>query len=85
MPRGRPPAGYWFTLECVVILEAGQPKAYGAALLSSFGALARFARADLRPFGLADLVRLPHPGAGCQSVLFTVDSPARLAERLGCG
>lgn len=73
---------YWFTLEYGVILEAGEPKAYGAALLSSFGELARFARADLSPFDLADLVRLPYQVAGYQPVLFTVDSLAHLAETL---
>ncbi|MFF3864133.1 phenylalanine 4-monooxygenase [Streptomyces sp. NPDC002209] len=73
---------YWFTLEYGVVLAAGRPRAYGAALLSSSGELARFARADLRPWNLADLVRLPYQVAGYQPVLFTVASLAHLADVL---
>ncbi len=73
---------YWFTLEYGVLLEAGNPKAYGAALLSSSGELARFTRADLRPWNLTEAVRLPYQVAGYQPVLFTLGSPAHLADVL---
>ncbi|WP_407547640.1 phenylalanine 4-monooxygenase [Streptomyces sp. Pv4-95] len=73
---------YWFTLEYGVTLEERLPGAYGAALLSSFGELGRFAHADLRPFDLAEMARLPYQVAGYQPVLFTVDSLAHLAELL---
>ncbi|QGV82330.1 phenylalanine 4-monooxygenase [Streptomyces ficellus] len=73
---------YWFTLEYGVTLEQGRPRAYGAALLSSYGELGRFARADLRPFDLAELARLPYQVAGYQPVLFTVGSLAHLSDLL---
>ncbi|TSB39153.1 phenylalanine 4-monooxygenase [Streptomyces benahoarensis] len=73
---------YWFTLEYGLAWEHGRPKAYGAALLSSYGELARFPQADIRPFHLPDLVRLPYQVAGYQQVLFAVDSLPHLSEVL---
>lgn len=73
---------YWFTLEYGTVLEQRRPRAYGAALLSSYGELGRFAQADLRPFDLAELVRMPYQVAGYQPVLFTVQSLAHLADLL---
>ncbi|MFI6583029.1 phenylalanine 4-monooxygenase [Embleya sp. NPDC050493] len=74
---------YWFTLEYGVVLERRrQPEAYGAALLSSYGELARFTRADLRPFDLTEMARMPYQVAGYQPVLFTVESPTHLADLL---
>ncbi|OPC84717.1 phenylalanine 4-monooxygenase [Embleya scabrispora] len=73
---------YWFTLEYGTVLARRGPMAYGAALLSSFGELARFAHAELRPFDLADMARMPYQVAGYQPVLFTVDSLAHLADLL---
>ncbi|MFJ4185112.1 phenylalanine 4-monooxygenase [Kitasatospora sp. NPDC089509] len=73
---------YWFTLEYGVAWEAGRPKAYGAALLSSYGELGCFTRADIRPFSIPELVRVPYQVAGYQPVLFAVDSLPRLAELL---
>lgn len=73
---------YWFTLEYGTVLDHRRPTAYGAALLSSFGELARFAHAELRPFDLADMTRMSYQVAGYQPVLFTVDSLTRLADLL---
>ncbi|MEV7356210.1 phenylalanine 4-monooxygenase [Kitasatospora sp. NPDC091276] len=73
---------YWFTLEYGLVLEGGRPKAYGAALLSSYGELRRFTRADIRPWNLAELVRLPYQVAGYQPVLFALPSLTRVAEQL---
>ncbi|MFF5970081.1 phenylalanine 4-monooxygenase [Streptomyces sp. NPDC012769] len=73
---------YWFTLEYGTVLTRRGPRAYGAALLSSSGELGRFARAELLPFDLAELARLPYQVAGYQPVLFTVDSLAHLADLL---
>ncbi|MCT9094069.1 phenylalanine 4-monooxygenase [Streptomyces sp. ASQP_92] len=73
---------YWFTLEYGVTRTSRGPRAYGAALLSSYGELSRFARTELRPFDIDDLVRLPYQVDGYQPVLFTVDSMAHLADIL---
>ncbi|MEU4730469.1 hypothetical protein [Streptomyces sp. NPDC023588] len=73
---------YWFTLEYGVTQTSAGPKAYGAALLSSYGELARFTRAELRPFDIDDLVRMPYQVAGYQPLLYTVDSMDHLADVL---
>ncbi|MFH8369821.1 phenylalanine 4-monooxygenase [Streptomyces sp. NPDC018031] len=73
---------YWFTLEYGLAWERGEPRAYGAALLSSYGELDRFPQADIRPWNVAELVRMPYQVAGYQPVLFAVDSTARVAEVL---
>lgn len=73
---------YWYTLEYGVAWEEGRPKAYGAALLSSYGELHRFRDADIRPWDIPDLVRLPYQVAGYQPVLFAVPSLPRLADVL---
>ncbi|WP_225823863.1 phenylalanine 4-monooxygenase [Streptomyces naphthomycinicus] len=73
---------YWFTLEYGVAWEDGSPKAYGAALLSSYGELGHFPRADLRPLDIPDMLRLPYEVAGYQPVLYAVDALPRLADFL---
>ncbi|NLU70533.1 phenylalanine 4-monooxygenase [Streptomyces sp. HNM0574] len=73
---------YWFTLEYGVALEDGEPRAYGAALLSSYGELGRLSRAQIREFDLAEMARLPYQVNGYQPVLFSVDSMDRLADTL---
>ncbi|MEU3500816.1 phenylalanine 4-monooxygenase [Streptomyces hundungensis] len=73
---------YWFTLEYGVTRTSRGPRAYGAALLSSYGELSRFARAELRPFDINEAVRLPYQVDGYQPVLFTVDSMTHLADIL---
>ncbi|MFM9368511.1 phenylalanine 4-monooxygenase [Streptomyces sp. Da 82-17] len=75
---------YWYTLEYGIVRERGLPKAYGAALLSSYGELDHFTRADIRPFSLPELIRRPYRDlvAGYQPVLFCVDSLPHLAELL---
>lgn len=73
---------YWFSLEYGVAWERGRPRAYGAALLSSYGELARFAQAEIRPWNIPDLVRVPYQVAGYQPVLFAADSLAQIADAL---
>ena len=41
---------FWFTLEFGVAMEDDEPRTYGAGLLSSFGEITHFRKADLRPF-----------------------------------
>jgi phenylalanine-4-hydroxylase len=41
---------FWFTLEFGVAMEDGALRTYGAGLLSSFGEISNFRKADVRPF-----------------------------------
>ncbi|HTT90369.1 MAG TPA: phenylalanine 4-monooxygenase [Acidimicrobiales bacterium] len=46
---------FWFTLEFGVVMEEGEPKAYGAGILSSFGELDTFQKAEIRPMNFAEM------------------------------
>jgi phenylalanine-4-hydroxylase len=62
---------YWYTLEFGVVLEGGEPRAFGAGLLSSFGELGTFReKADLRPIDLEEASRRPYDPTQYQSVLY---------------
>ncbi|MFH9400843.1 phenylalanine 4-monooxygenase [Streptomyces sp. NPDC017638] len=61
---------YWFTLEYGVLDEGGAPKAYGAALLSSFGEIGRLHEADVRPLDIDAMLTTPYDIRGYQPVLF---------------
>jgi phenylalanine-4-hydroxylase len=62
---------YWFTLEYGVLDEGGTPKAYGAALLSSFGEIGRLREADVRPLDIDAMLATPYDIRGYQPVLFS--------------
>ncbi|MFJ9343015.1 hypothetical protein ACIRP0_27515 [Streptomyces sp. NPDC101733] len=65
-----------------VVRESRAAKACGAALLSSYGELRRFQRADIRPWDISDLVTRPYRVARYQPVLFATDSTDHLADAL---
>ncbi|MEW9552808.1 phenylalanine 4-monooxygenase [Nonomuraea sp. NPDC050783] len=61
---------YWFTLEYGVVEDDGATKAYGAALLSSYGELGRFRSARIRELDVPAMLATPYDIAGYQPVLF---------------
>ncbi|MGW4688024.1 phenylalanine 4-monooxygenase [Streptomyces sp. NPDC004244] len=73
---------YWFSLEYGVVAAQHGVRAYGAALLSSYGELERLDRADVRAWDVAEMLRLPYEVAGYQPVLFGVRSLDHLADVL---
>jgi len=74
---------YWFTIEFGLVYEAGQLKAFGAGLLSSFGELGRFAEhAEIRPFRVSDVVETPFDPTDYQDVLFAASSFDELCASL---
>ena len=75
---------YWYTLEFGVAQEAGDVKAYGAGLLSSFGELGAFAsQAELKPFDIAEIARTPYDPTSYQKVLFVAPSFSEMEKRVG--
>jgi len=66
---------YWYTLEFGLAKERGEPRAYGAGLLSSYGELGGFAdRAELAPFDIDRISRTPYDPTDYQKVLFVAES-----------
>ncbi|MEU3622121.1 hypothetical protein BS329_34045 [Amycolatopsis coloradensis] len=65
---------FWFTLEYGVVEQDGRPRAYGAGLLSSFGELENFRKADIRPLDLTGMVTTEYDITAYQQVLFAARS-----------
>jgi phenylalanine-4-hydroxylase len=58
-----------------VVVEEGEPKTFGAGLLSSFGELGNFReKADLRPLDLEKASRRPYDSTRYQDVLYVSPS-----------
>ena len=74
---------FWFTLEFGVVHEDGEPRAYGAGLLSSFGELDAFGAAELRPFDVAEMGWRDYDISQYQPVLYRAASFPALVEDLG--
>ncbi len=73
---------FWFTIEFGVVREDGEPKAYGAGLLSSFGEIQQFRAAEMRPFDAAAMSELAYDITTFQPVLFAADSFDQLETEL---
>jgi phenylalanine-4-hydroxylase len=74
---------FWFTLEFGVLRESGQLKAYGAGLLSSFGELDVFHRAEIRPWDVMAMGTVDYDITHYQPVLFEAPSFDALMDELG--
>jgi phenylalanine-4-hydroxylase len=74
---------FWFTLEFGVVREAGQVRAYGAGLLSSYGEIEVFREAELRPWDIAAMGRLDYDITRYQPVLFAAESTGQILTELG--
>lgn len=75
---------FWFTVEFGVIREGGEPKAYGAGLLSSPGELGWFGgHADIRPLDLGQMGTTAYDISRYQPVLFEGRSLTRVLDVVG--
>ncbi|MFE7270453.1 phenylalanine 4-monooxygenase [Streptomyces sp. NPDC057623] len=74
---------FWFTLECGVVRERGERKAYGATLVSSYGELDHFRGADFRPLDIKSLVDVQYDISTYQPVLFEADSMDEVEDTVG--
>lgn len=73
---------YWYTLEFGVTREGDALKVYGAGLLSSFGELGRFSRAELREFCPETIAKTPYDPTDYQKILYVAPSFQEMAERV---
>ena len=73
---------FWFTLEFGVVWEEGELRAYGAGLLSSYGEIEEFRRAEVRPWDLAQMGTLAYDITRYQPVLFAAESFDRMVDDL---
>lgn len=74
---------YWYTMEFGVVQEAGQLKAYGAGLLSSYGELEKFlTHADLLPFDIDIMCATPYDPTQYQRTLFVAPSFTAVEKNL---
>lgn len=73
---------FWFTLEFGVVYEDGEPRAYGAGILSSVGELDVFQDATIRPLDFAEMGTVDYDITRYQPALYAVGSLAELYDRL---
>lgn len=73
---------FWFTLEFGVVYEASEPKAYGAGIVSSFGEMDVFQKAEIRPLDFAEMGNMEYDITHYQPVLYAADSFERLVAEL---
>ena len=73
---------YWWTLEFGVVYENGEPKAYGAGLLSSFGELERLPKTPLLPLDFEAAGSTKYDPTGYQPALFAAESFRELRAAL---
>lgn len=73
---------YWFTVEFGLVEHAGEIKAYGAGLLSSYGELqhAFSDEVERRPFDLEQVINHEYTYSDMQPVLYVIPSYAELKE-----
>ncbi|MFH9353104.1 phenylalanine 4-monooxygenase [Kitasatospora sp. NPDC017646] len=73
---------YWFTLEYGVLEEDGVPKAYGAALLSSYGEIRGLGRPSVRALDIEAVLATRYEISGYQPVLFSARCLHEVADTL---
>lgn len=74
---------FWFTIEFGVLEEAGELRAYGAGILSSYGEIEEFRHMEIRPLDFAEMATLDYDITRYQPVLFGARSMAHLVDELG--
>jgi phenylalanine-4-hydroxylase len=74
---------FWFTMEFGVLAEDGEPKAYGAGILSSYGEIEEFRGMDIRPLDLAAMGGTTYDITKYQDVLFQAESMDHLEDVVG--
>lgn len=73
---------FWFTMEFGVVHEGGEPRAYGAGILSSIGETAAYREAEIRPIDFSEMGTLTYDITRYQPVLFAARSVPHLVDTL---
>ncbi len=73
---------FWFTIEFGVVMEDGQPKAYGAGILSSVGEMDFFQDATIRPLDVTEIGRTEYDITHYQPVIYSLRSMTELHDTL---
>lgn len=74
---------FWFTLEFGVMQEAGELRAYGAGILSSYGEIEEFRGMSIRPLDLEAMGTTEYDITKYQDVLFRAESLEHLEDLVG--
>ncbi len=74
---------FWFSLEFGVVEEPDGWKAYGAGLLSSYGEIEEFVRADIRPLDLGHMGTQTYDITHYQPILFGAKSWQEVEDVVG--
>ena len=74
---------FWFSIEFGVLHEGGELRAYGAGLLSSYGEIEEFRRAEIRPLDIAEMGTLDYDITRYQPILFAADGIGQLLDVVG--
>jgi phenylalanine-4-hydroxylase len=74
---------FWFCIECGLVREDGEIKAWGASLMSSVKEMSQFMNAHIKPLDVVDMVHQDYNSHAQQPVLFAANSQAHLEDFLG--
>ena len=74
---------FWFSLEFGVVVEAGELRAYGAGILSSYGEIDEFRSMEHRPLDIIAMGTTDYDIAAYQPVLYRAESVAQIVEVVG--
>ena len=74
---------FWFTLEFGVVWEAGELKAYGAGILSSYGEIEEFRSMEIRPLDFGEMGMIEYDITKYQPVLYAAESMGHVEEAVG--
>jgi phenylalanine-4-hydroxylase len=74
---------FWFTVEFGVVWEAGELRAYGAGLLSSYGEIDEFRTMEHRPLDIVEMGTVDYDITAYQPVLYCAESLDEVREVVG--
>lgn len=73
---------FWFTMEVGVVLENGDPRVCGAAILSSVTAMESYTDGELRDFRVDDVIASDIDDGVCRPALFVADSVGHMMAEI---